>query len=231
MIETNGLIKQYGGVAVLDLPNLKINKGESFGLVGNNGAGKTTFFSLILDLIEASEGNVLSKGNDVKQSEHWKFYTGSYLDERFIIDFLTPEEYLSFISGLHKLSQSQFDEFLTGFEEFFNDEILNKKKYIRELSKGNQKKLGIAAAMMGNPEVLILDEPFPHLDPTSVNRLIKLLKDTSNKNATTLLVSSHNLNYVTEVSERIAILEKGKIIHDLSTDDKTLIQLHEYFSA
>ena len=231
MIETNGLIKQYGGVTVLDLPNLKVNKGESFGLVGNNGAGKTTFFSLILDLIEASEGNVLSKGSDVKQSEHWKAYTGSYLDERFIIDFLTPEEYLSFISGLHKLSQSQFDEFLTGFEEFFNDEILNKKKYIRELSKGNQKKLGIAAAMMANPEVLILDEPFPHLDPTSVNRLIKLLKFTNKKNGTTLLVSSHNLNYVTEVNERIAILEKGKIIYDLRTDDKTLTQLYEYFSA
>ncbi|MCI0515191.1 ABC transporter ATP-binding protein [candidate division KSB1 bacterium] len=230
MIETRNLIKKYHEVAVLNLPNLKIEPGESFGLVGNNGAGKTTFFSLILDLIEATAGQVLSQGQDVKQSEHWKRYTGAYLDERFLIDFLTPEEYFDFIRSLHGMTVEAAQEFLTYWGDFFNGEILNQHKYIREFSRGNQKKIGIAAALMGHPEILILDEPFPHLDPTTVNRLKNILRTVHQHHRTTLLISSHDLNHVTEVCERIAILEKGIIIHDLRTDAHTLEKLQSYFA-
>jgi ABC-type multidrug transport system ATPase subunit len=100
MIIAQQLRKRYNGVDALNLPSITIQEGETFGLVGNNGAGKTTFFSLILDLIMPTEGMVLSRGTNVMRSEHWKEYTGAYLDERFLIDFLTPEEYFEFIGGV-----------------------------------------------------------------------------------------------------------------------------------
>lgn len=231
MIETKNLIKKYNNVTVLNLPDFKINEGESFGLVGNNGAGKTTFFSLILDLIEATEGKVFSKGKNVRMSGHWKKYTGAYLDERYLIDFLTAEEYLDFVRKTYDVNHSDYKSFLESFEEFFNDEILNKKKYIRDLSKGNQKKIGIAASMLSDPEVLVLDEPFPHLDPTSVFRLKKLLGEYHKRKNATILISSHDLNHVTEVCGRIAILERGNIIHDLKTDNTTLQRLQSYFAV
>jgi len=231
MITTKNLIKQYNGVTVLNLPGLTIEQGESFGLVGNNGAGKTTFFSLILDLIRASDGMVLSRDQDVAGRDFWKNYTGSYLDENFLIDFLSPEEYLEFIASLNHLSQNEYEDFLFHFKDFFNDEIIGSKKYIRDLSKGNQKKVGIAAALLGKPEILVLDEPFPNLDPTSVIRLKNMLKELKNQNNITMLISSHDLNHVTEVCERIVILEKGLVVQDLKTSDHTLETLQAYFTV
>ena len=229
MIETSNLQKVYNEITVLNLPDLKIGQGESFGLVGNNGAGKTTFFNLILDLIEATSGSVTSGGIVVSGSEHWKGYTGAYLDEQFLIDFLTPEEYFEFIANLNKMTRVQFYQKLALFSDFFNNEIVGVKKYIRDLSKGNQKKIGIAAALMTDPEVLILDEPFPHLDPSSVSRLKNILSAVKKKGDTTILISSHDLNHVTEVCERIVLLEKGNILHDLRQDPQTLKKLEAYF--
>ncbi len=231
MIEAKNLKKIYDGVTVLDLPELSIAEGECFGLVGNNGAGKTTFFRLILDLIQADDGLVSSNGVNVKQSEHWKSYTGSYLDEHFLIDFLTPEEYFEFLGSLHGFSKEKSYVALGVFKEFFNGEIIGKNKYIRELSKGNQKKVGIAAALAANPDVLVLDEPFPHLDPTSVIRLKNLLKKLHAEREMTMLISSHDLNHVTEVCDRIAILEKGCIIRDIETGENTLRDLEAHFAV
>ena len=182
MIKTENLKKAYDNNIVLNLPDLQIKQGESFGLVGNNGAGKTTFFSLILDLIEASEGIILSNDQDVKQSEHWKLYTAAYLDENFLIDFLTPDEYFDFIASLYQLSRQDYEDFLVIFSSFFNEEIIGTKKFIRELSKGNQKKIGIAAALMANPKILILDEPFANLDPSTLIRLKNILNNLKLKN-------------------------------------------------
>ncbi len=229
MIKTIHLIKNYDGITVLNLPDLIIPTGESFGLVGNNGAGKTTFFSLALDIISASAGQVFSNEKDITHSDHWKPYTGAFLDEHFLIEFLTPEEYFTFVARLHNMDSDDYQKTLAGFEEFFNGEILNQNKYIRSLSRGNQKKIGIAAALFGNPKVLILDEPFPHLDPTSVIRLKNILKERMKSERVTMLISSHDLNHVTEVCERIVILEKGEIVHDLRTDNTTLETLHAYF--
>jgi len=229
MIEVKNLKKVYNGVTVLDIPELTIKKGETFGLVGNNGAGKTTFFSLILDLIQANAGYVLSKGHNVKQSEHWKSFTGSYLDEGFLIDFLTPEEYFEFIAQLHGLDNGALNSYLNPFIEFFNYQILDQGKYIRELSRGNQKKVGIAAALMFHPEIVVLDEPFPNLDPTSVIRLKMLLKALKRQKETTWLISSHDLKHVTEVCDRIVILDKGKIVRDIQTSENTLKDLETYF--
>ncbi len=231
MIKVKDLTKVYSGETVLNIPTLTINKGESFGLVGNNGAGKTTFFRLILDLIRANSGEILSKEIATAGSEHWKEYTGSYLDEGFLIDYLTPEEYFQFVGKINKLTQQEIDEFMISFMDFFNNEILGKKKYIRDLSKGNQKKIGISAAIMSMPEVLILDEPFSSLDPSTQFRLKKLLKELQDKYQMTMLISSHDLNHVTEVCKRIVILHQGDIVHDIETGKDTLAELEAYFAV
>lgn len=230
MITLNNLTKVYGSRTVLNVPDLTIEKGQSFGLVGNNGAGKTTMFSAILDLININSGEVTSGGKSVKLSEHWKSYTGSYLDESFLIDYLTPEEYFEFLGSLHKNTPDEIKNMLHDYQDFFNGEVLGKKKYIRELSKGNQKKAGIAGAMMFKPEVLILDEPFPNLDPTTVMRLKNTFKELKNDKRVTVIISSHDLNNITEVCDRIVLLEEGVILKDIQTSDSTLAELEEYFA-
>lgn len=231
MIQVNNLIKSYNGTVVLNIPEVKIEKGESFGLVGNNGAGKTTFFRLILDLILADKGEVKSKDINVKKSGDWKTYTGSFLDEGFLIEFLTPEEYFNFIASINHLSKGDIQKFMDEFAEFFNGEIIGKGKYIRDLSRGNKQKVGIAASLMTDPEVLVLDEPFASLDPTSQIRLKNLLKKMQQEKGMTMLISSHDLSHVTEVCERIVVLDKGNVIHDIKTQEDTLKELESYFAV
>jgi len=231
MIQVENLQKEYNGVVVLNLPALQIAKGEKFGLVGNNGAGKTTFFRCLLDLIRPTAGLVRSKGEQVQGSEHWKSYTGAYLDEGFLIDYLTAEEYFDFLGSTHRMSKGDIAEFINGLSDFFNDEIIGKNKFIRDFSKGNQKKIGIAAALMGNPELLILDEPFTNLDPSSQIRLRKLLAELNESQGITMLISSHDLMHVTEVCSRIVALQKGITVHDLQTNENTLRELEEFFTV
>lgn len=230
MITFNNLKKSYSRNVVLEINSLDIPKGQAFGLVGNNGAGKTTLFSLLLDLIKPTKGKVINNNIDVKESEDWKSFTSAFLDESFLISYLLPEEYFYFIGDLRGVSKREVDSFLNQFEDLFNGEILGGKKYIRDLSKGNQKKVGIIAALIGSPKIIILDEPFANLDPTTQIRLKKIIKKLAQKKETTILVSSHDLQDVTEVSERIVLLEKGKIVRDIKTDSKTLKELEEYFT-
>lgn len=231
MIQVIDLQKVYNGVTVLNIPELKIAQGESFGLVGNNGAGKTTFFRLILDLIEASKGGVTVDGEKVMRNDNWKLKVGSFLDEGFLIDFLTPEEYFAFVGKLYNKTEGDISFFLETMKDFFSTEILGTKKLIRDFSKGNQKKIGIAAALLGDPKVLILDEPFTALDPSSQIRLKRFLTDLQQKQQITMLISSHDLNHVTEVCKRIVILEKGKVVKDIQTSDDTLKELEAYFAV
>jgi|SRR5690554_1284443 len=231
MIHVENLTKTYGQTTVLDIPHLEIPKGQSFGLVGNNGAGKTTFFSLLLDLIQPTTGKILSKNIEISKSETWKPFTSAFIDESFLIGYLTPEEYFYFIGELRGWNKADVDGFLNGFSEFFNDEILNKRKYLRDLSKGNSKKVGIVAAMIGNPEVIILDEPFANLDPTTQIRLKRILIEYANNSDVTILVSSHDLQHTVEVSKRIVTLEKGKVVKDLITSSETMKELQDFFSG
>ena len=209
---------------------LEIPKGQTFGLVGNNGAGKTTLFSCLLDLIKPTSGRAINNKVNVRESEDWKSFTSAFLDDTFLISYLLPEEYFYFIGELRKVPKRKVDEFLNQFQDLFNGEILNGKKYIRDLSKGNQKKVGIVAALIGEPEVIILDEPFANLDPTTQIRLKKIIKKLSQDRNITVLISSHDLQDVTEVSERIVLLEKGKIVRDIKTSKETLKELESYFT-
>ncbi|SDR76004.1 ABC-2 type transport system ATP-binding protein [Formosa sp. Hel1_31_208] len=231
MIETTNLSKSYGSKTVLKIDNLSIPKGQSFGLVGNNGAGKTTYFSLLLDLIKPSSGQIQSNNILVHESEDWKPFTSAFIDESFLIGYLTPEEYFYFIGELRGQNKADVDNLVSQFEDFFHGEILGQKKYLRDLSKGNQKKAGIVAALIGNPEVIILDEPFANLDPTTQIRLKGIIKNLAEKQGVTVLVSSHDLLHVTDVCERIVVLEKGEVVKDLETNDATLKELEVHFSG
>lgn len=231
MINTTDLSKKYGKKTVLNIPSLEIPKGQSFGLVGNNGAGKTTYFNLILDLIQPTTGNILNNEIQVNTSEDWKPFTSAFIDESFLIGYLTPEEYFDFVARLRGVNKVDLETFLKQFEELFNDEIMGQKKYLRDLSKGNQKKAGIVAALIGQPEVVILDEPFANLDPTTQIRLKKTLKKINEESSSTFLISSHDLGHITEVCERIVVLNKGEIIKDLKTSDETLKELEQFFAT
>ncbi len=231
MIQVNQLSKTYNGITVLNIENLAIPKGQSFGLVGNNGAGKTTFFSLLLDLIPPSTGTIVNHSVQVNTSEDWKPFTAAFIDESFLIGYLTAEEYFYFIGDLRHQNKADVQALLAKYEEFFNGEILNKKKYLRDLSKGNQKKVGIIATLIGNPEVIIFDEPFANLDPTTVNRLKRIIKELADNPAVTILVSSHDLQHTVEVCDRIVALHKGELVKDINTSAETLQELEAFFAV
>ncbi len=231
MIETSNLSKSYGSKKVLQIDELHIPKGQSFGLVGNNGAGKTTYFSLLLDLIKPTTGHIKSNEILVHESEDWKPFTSAFIDESFLIGYLTPEEYFYFIGELRGQNKADVDNLVAQFEDFFHGEILGQKKYLRDLSKGNQKKAGIVAALIGNPEVIILDEPFANLDPTTQIRLKGIIKNLAETRGVTVLVSSHDLLHVTDVCERIVVLEKGEVVKDLETNEATLKELEAHFAG
>ena len=231
MIKIDNLTKYFGENKALDIKQLQIAEGSIVGLVGNNGAGKTTMLRLILDLCKANSGSVLSAGKDVSKFEEWKEYTGSFLDSGYLIEFLKPEEYFNLIGELNHISKEDLQVRLSKFDTFMNGEILGKKKLIKNYSAGNKQKIGIVAAMITNPKVLLLDEPFNFLDPSSQMEMLRLLRDLNKEFGTTMILSSHNIELVSEISSRIILLEKGMVKKDISASaDEAIEELRTYFS-
>ena len=229
-IKIENLKKTFGDKTAVNIPEFSIASGDILGLVGNNGAGKTTLFRLMLDLLKADEGSVAIENINPALSEEWKTFTGAYIDDGFLIDFLTPEEYFAFIGKISGLPQTVVDERLQPLEHFTGGEVLGQKKLIRNLSAGNKQKVGIMAALLQQPRLLLLDEPFNFLDPTSQVVLKHTLTEYARQTGATVMVSSHNLQHTVEISTRIALLEKGRIIRDLSNDNRSAQeQLSDYF--
>jgi ABC-2 type transport system ATP-binding protein len=232
MITISNLKKAFGQTIACDIPEFTINDGDILGLVGNNGAGKTTLFRMILDLLKPDEGTVSINSINPAESEEWKDQTGAYVDEGFLIDFLTPEEYFSFLGKVNNITQEEVDERLKPYERLASDEIFGQKKLIRNLSAGNKQKVGIIAALFMKPKLVILDEPFNFLDPSSQNVLKHVLTAYAKENNATLLISSHNLAHTIDISTRIALLEKGKIIRDLPNESGSAkTELENYFET
>ena len=232
MITIKDLKKAFGKTVACEIEQFQVNDGDILGLVGNNGAGKTTLFRMLLDLLKPDEGEVALDGINPAQSEEWKASTGSYIDEGFLIDFLTPEEYFAFIGKITNMTQAQVDERLKDFEKLAAGEIFGQKKLIRNLSAGNKQKVGIISALFNHPKLVILDEPFNFLDPSSQNTLKHVLTDYNKQTGATILVSSHNLAHTIDISTRIALLEKGHIVRDLpNADGSAKAELENYFET
>jgi len=231
MISLEDLQKKFGSTIAVDIDNLVINRGEIFGLVGNNGAGKTTLLRLMLDLLKPERGKVLSKTMQVYQSEHWKKYTGSFIDNNFLIEFLTSEEYFDFIGSIYGVEPSILKLRLEAFGTFMNGEIMGNKKLIRSLSSGNKQKVGIVGAMISEPEILILDEPFNFLDPSSQISLKHILRRYYERKTQTIIISSHNLNHISDLCTRIALMEKGRIIKDCYNNSAAIKEIELYFES
>ena len=232
MIKIDNLRKQFGDTCACNIPSFQINDGDILGLVGNNGAGKTTLFRLLLDLLKADDGSVMIDDINPAESEAWKANVGAYVDEGFLVDFRTPEEYFAFLGKISGMSQAEVDERLTQFERFANGEIFGQKKLIRNLSAGNKMKVGIISALLRRPKTVVLDEPFNFLDPTSQLVLKHLLTDYARETGATILISSHNLQHTIDISTRIALLEHGQIIRDLANQEGSAsAELEEYFGA
>ena len=238
MIKIESLKKQFGETTACDIPAFTVNDGDILGLVGNNGAGKTTLFRLLLDLLKADEGEVIYTFKEEQlsinpaESETWKQHVGAYIDEGFLIDFLTPEEYFSFLGKVSGLRQHEVEERLQRYERFAAGEVFGQKKLIRNLSAGNKQKVGIMSALLRHPQTVILDEPFNFLDPTSQLLLKHLLTDYAHETGATILVSSHNLQHTIDISTRIALLEHGRILRDLpNIEGSANEELQQYFGA
>ena len=228
------LKKSFGEKVAVNIDSFKINSGEILGLVGNNGAGKSTLFRLILDLIKADEGTVHMTDNtrdiNVAETEEWKDWTGAYVDDSFLIDYLTPDEYFQFIARISGKDPKELEQFLEKFKHFMADEIIGQKKFIRNLSAGNKQKVGIMAAMLLQPQILILDEPFNFLDPSSQSAIKHLLKKYNEETNATILVSSHNLQHTVDICPRITLLEHGVIIRDIDNKEgQAQAELEDYF--
>ena len=231
MIIIDKLKKNFGEKIAVDIEHYEINQGDMLGLVGNNGAGKTTLFRIMLDLLKADDGKVIINDIDVSQSEDWKSITGAFIDDGFLIDYLTPEEYFYFIGKMYGLKKEEVDERLIPFERFMSGEVIGHKKLIRN-SAGNKQKIGIISAMLHYPQLLILDEPFNFLDPSSQSIIKHLLKKYNEEHQATVIISSHNLNHTVDVCPRIALLEHGVIIRDIINEDNSAEkELEDYFNV
>lgn len=230
MIKIEGLKKHFGDTCACDIPSFTINNGNILGLVGNNGAGKTTLFRLLLDLLKADEGSVTIDDINPAKSEEWKNNVGAHIDEGFLIDFLTPEEYFEFIGSVADLSKEEISQRLELYSPFMADEIMGQNKLIRDYSAGNKQKIGIIATLLNEPHLVVLDEPFNFLDPSSQNLLKSIMTEYQQRTGATVIISSHNLQHTVDISTRIALLEHGHIISDLdNTEGKAREQLEEYF--
>ncbi len=247
--------KAFGEKVAIDIDHFSIHSGEIVGLVGNNGAGKTTLFRIILDLLLPDKGTVTVDGISkprfgdgdasaetvhggeyvsyvTSACEDWKAFTGAYIDNGFLIDYLTPDEYFSFISKVSGMSKEEKDSRLAKFENFMNGEVLGQNTLIRNLSAGNKQKVGIIGAMLNSPQLLILDEPFNYLDPSSQIAMKYLLESYNRETGATILVSSHNLLHTFDICTRITLLEHGVILkdYDKSYADLTA-EIEDYFKG
>ena len=240
MITISNLKKNFGETVASNIDSFNVADGDILGLVGNNGAGKSTLFRILLDLLKADTGYVEYDFKEAlapapinpAKSEEWKQYVGAYIDEGFLIDFLTPEEYFAFLGKISGKTQAEVDERLKDFERFAAGEVFGQKKLIRNLSAGNKQKVGIIAALFNRPKVVVLDEPFNFLDPSSQNMLKHMLTDYNHETGATILVSSHNLAHTVDISNRIALLEHGVIVRDIdNTNGVAAQELENYFDS
>ncbi len=208
MLKVEGITKRYGEIVAVDNLSFTVAKGEIFGLLGENGAGKTTTFRIIMGLLEPDSGKVTLDGKKIDYDLSSKI--GFVTEERSLLTKLTVLEQIEFYATLKGMNKKDIQEKLDYWLEYFEiPEYKNRK--IKELSKGNQQKIQFISAIIHEPKLLILDEPFTGLDPINV----KLIKDaiySLKEKGCSIIFSSHQMEYIEDFCEKLILLVKGKAI-------------------
>ena len=221
VIETKNLTKKYKNQIVLDSVNIKVEKGKIYELLGKNGAGKTTTMSIILDLTRPSEGEVRLFGVDSKDNPQVYSRIGSIIETPGFYYNLTGFENLRILAELRGNYREKNVKKALKIVSLDNEN----KKLVKHYSLGMKQRLGIAAAIMDFPELLILDEPINGLDPVGIQDMRKLFKDLANEYDMTIFISSHILSEIEHIADIIGIIDNGKLIEEISMDN-----LHEKLS-
>lgn len=215
MLKVKNITKKYGELLAVDNLSFEVNDGEIFGLLGENGAGKTTTFRVIMGLLEPNDGTVLLNGKkiDYNVTDEIGFVT----EERSLLTKLTVKEQIEFYGTLKGLTIEEIEKRLDKWLERFEIKSYKNRK-IKELSKGNQQKVQFISAVIHEPKLLILDEPFTGLDPINV----KLIKDAIvelKEKGCSIIFSSHQMEYIEDFCEKLIILVKGKPILEGKIDE------------
>ncbi|MEM8560219.1 MAG: ABC transporter ATP-binding protein [Bacteroidota bacterium] len=228
-VVATGLVKRYGATEALRLDGLTVTPGEAVGLVGNNGAGKTTLLRLVLDLIRPTAGTVALDGLVVNQTTAWKPRVSAFLDPSFLIGYLRPGELFRLVGGSYGLSADESDRRAASYADFLGPTVAKPGVLVRDLSLGNAGKIGIVAALLCRPDLLVLDEPFANLDPGARIHLEGLLRAERGRGAT-VLVSSHDLDHVVDVCSRVLVMADGRVVRDTPAEPGTLAELRAFFA-
>ena len=208
MLEVKNIVKKYGTNTAVNNLSFTVDDGEIFGLLGENGAGKTTTFRIIMGLLEPNSGNVLLNHEKIDYSKTDKI--GFVTEERSLLTKLSVQEQIEFYATLKGMEKQEIDKRLDQWLEKF--EITSyKNRKIKELSKGNQQKIQFISAVIHEPKLLILDEPFTGLDPINVKLMKEAIIDLKNKGCS-IIFSSHQMEYIEDFCEKLVILVKGKPI-------------------
>ena len=210
MIQIKNLTKKYGNFVAVDNLTFEINNGEIIGLLGQNGAGKTTTMNMITGFIEPTEGNILIDGEDIlKNGKNIRKKIGYMPENTPLYKDLTVKEFVKFMAELKYVSKSEIKKEV--------EEILKKvgiidvkNKLIKNLSRGYKQRVSLAGALIGNPEILILDEPTVGLDPKQIVEIRELIKELGKSR--TVILSSHILSEVSQICEKVIIINKGKLV-------------------
>jgi len=220
MINVQNLTKKYGGKHLaLDGVSFTINKGEIVGLLGPNGAGKSTTMNILTGYIAATDGTATIDGLDISEQPIETKKKIGYLPEQPPLYMeMTVMEYLQFVCELKKAQLDDSGEYLSNIMNLVGIEEVS-GRVIKNLSKGYKQRVGLASALCGDPEVLILDEPTVGLDPNQIIEIRSVIKDLGKER--TVILSTHLLHEVQEVCDRIIIIHKGKIVADVQLAELT----------
>lgn len=205
MLEVSHVKKNYGSLTAVNDLSFTIQPGEIFGLLGTNGAGKTTTFKMILGLLEPTAGEIKFHGKKISYEDVDQI--GYMIEERSLLVKLSVKELVLHYGALKGLDKSTILERLNYWLKRFNVESYLDKK-IKELSKGNQQKIQFITAIINNPKLLVLDEPFSGLDPINTNKFVEVIRDFQ-KQGTMIIFSTHQIDHVESFCEQLIVLEKG----------------------
>ena len=210
MIEVKNLVKKYGNHTAVDHLNFTIEEGHVYGFLGPNGAGKSTTMNIMTGYLGATEGEVLINGHDIlKEPEEAKKQIGYLPELPPLYMEMTVREYLEFVAELKGIAKNKREESINEVEKMVKIwEVEN--RLIRNLSKGYRQRVGLAQAVLGFPEIIILDEPSVGLDPKQIIEIRELIRQLARKH--TVILSSHILAEVREVCDYILIISKGKLV-------------------